>query len=136
MKKQVLKFKITSMKKMNHVLEVTFSIGAALVILGAYGKIIHASWGGFMLSVGMITEVILFLATGIILIFDKPASSVTPTYTGIEISELQNKIASLNKSLSTIELDGNELQYQFVSLSKNLAETNKVLGGIANAVKR
>lgn len=124
------------MKKINHGLEIIFSIGAALVILGAYGKIIHASWGGFMLSVGMITEVFLFLATGIILIFDKPSKTITPTYTALEISELQNKISSLNKSLSTIELDGNELQYQFVTLSKNLAETNKVLGGIANAVKR
>jgi hypothetical protein len=124
------------MKKINHGLEIIFSIGAALVILGAYGKIIHASWGGFMLSVGMITEVFLFLATGVILIFDKPSKTITPTYTALEISELQNKISSLNKSLSTIELDGNELQYQFVTLSKNLAETNKVLGGIANAVKR
>jgi hypothetical protein len=124
------------MKKINHVLEITFSIGAALVILGAYGKIIHASWGGFMLSVGMITEVFLFLATGVILIFEKPSKTNTPTYTALEISELQNKISSLNKSLSAIELDGNQLQYQFVTLSKNLAETNKVLGGIANAVKR
>jgi hypothetical protein len=124
------------MKKINHGLEIIFSLGAALVILGAYGKIIHASWGGFMLSVGMITEVFLFLATGVILIFDKPSKTITPTYTALEISELQNKISSLNKSLSTIELDGNELQYQFVTLSKNLAETNKVLGGIANAVKR
>jgi hypothetical protein len=124
------------MKKINHILEITFSIGAALVILGAYGKIIHASWGGFMLSVGMITEVFLFLATGVILIFEKPSKTNTPTYTALEISELQNKISSLNKSLSAIELDGNQLQYQFVTLSKNLAETNKVLGGIANAVKR
>ena len=124
------------MKKINHILEITFSIGAALVILGAYGKIIHASWGGFMLSVAMITEVFLFLATGVILIFEKPSKTNTPTYTALEISELQNKISSLNKSLSAIELDGNQLQYQFVTLSKNLAETNKVLGGIANAVKR
>ena len=108
------------MKKIKHVLEVTFSIGAALVILGAYGKIIHASWGGFMLSVGMITEVVLFLATGLILIFDKSAQSVTPTYTAIEISELQNKISSLNKSLSTIELDGNELLYHYLKIWQKL----------------
>ena len=87
------------MKKINHILEITFSIGAALVILGAYGKIIHASWGGFMLSVGMITEVLLFLTSGLILIFDKP---VTPTYTALEISELQHNLASLNKTLSVI----------------------------------
>ena len=85
------------MKKINHILEITFSIGAALVILGAYGKIIHASWGGFMLSVGMITEVLLFLASGFerllwivklfhvfnelldILIFNKTYSAAAPS---------------------------------------------------------
>jgi hypothetical protein len=120
------------MKKINHILEITFSIGAALVILGAYGKIIHASWGGLMLSVGMITEVLLFLASGIILIFNKP---VTPTYTALEISELQHNIASLNKTLSVIKVDGSNLQYEFASLSENLSEANKLLSGITKAVR-
>lgn len=120
------------MKKINHILEITFSIGAALVILGAFGKIIHASWGGFMLSVGMITEVLLFLASGLILLFDKP---VTPTYTAVEISELQHNIASLNKTLSVIKVDGSNLQYEFASLSENLSEANKLLSGIAKAVR-
>lgn len=120
------------MKKINHILEITFSIGAALVILGAYGKIIHASWGGFMLSVGMITEVLLFLASGLILIFHKP---VTLTYTAVEINELQHNIASLNKTLSVIKVDGYELQYEFASLSENLSEANKLLSGITKAVR-
>ncbi len=120
------------MKKINHVLEVTFSIGAALVILGAYGKIIHASWGGFMLSVGMITEVLLFLTSGLILIFDKP---VTPTYTALEISELQHNLASLNKTLAVIKVDGYELQYEFASLSENLTEANRLLSGITKAAR-
>lgn len=120
------------MKKINHILEITFSIGAALVILGAYGKIIHASWGGYMLSIGMITEVVLFLASGIILIFDKP---VTPTYTALEISELQKNITSLNKTLSVIKVDGSNLQYEFASLSENLSEANRLLSGITKAVR-
>ena len=120
------------MKKINHVLEVTFSIGAALVILGAYGKIIHASWGGFMLSVGMITEVLLFLTSGIILIFHKP---VTPTYTTLEISELQHNITAINKTLSVIKVDGYELQHEFASLSENLSETNSLLSGITKAAR-
>lgn len=120
------------MKKINHILEITFSIGAALVILGAYGKIIHASWGGFMLSVGMITEVLLFLASGLILLFDKP---VTPTYTALEISELQKNIASLNKTLAVIKVDGYELQYEFASLSENLSEANRLLSRITKAAR-
>jgi hypothetical protein len=85
-----------------------------------------------MLSVGMITEVLLFLASGIILIFNKP---VTPTYTAVEISELQQNIASLNKTLSVIKVDGSNLQYEFASLSANLTEANKLLSGITKAVR-
>jgi hypothetical protein len=85
-----------------------------------------------MLSVGMITEVVLFLASGLILIFHK---QVTPTYTAVEISELQHNIASLNKTLSVIKVDGSNLQYEFASLSDNLSSANKLLSGITKAVR-
>jgi hypothetical protein len=130
--KSILQFKISIMKKINHILEITFSIGASIVILGAYGKIIHASWGGFMLSVGMITEVLLFLASGLILLFDKP---VTPTYTALEISDLQKNIASLNKTLAVVKVDGYDLQYEFASLSENLSEANRLLSRITKAAR-
>ncbi len=46
-----------------------YSIGAALVILGALFKILHLPGGNFMLSVGMGVEVLMFLLTA----FDRPA---------------------------------------------------------------
>ena len=38
-----------------------YSIGAAVVILGAMGKIMHYDWAGWMLPVGLGTEVIIFV---------------------------------------------------------------------------
>jgi len=47
---------------------ILYSLGASVVIVGAMGKILHTSWGGFMLGIGMTVEAVLF-AIGA---FDKP----------------------------------------------------------------
>jgi len=47
---------------------ILYSLGASVVIVGAMGKILHTSWGGFMLGIGMTVEAVLF-ALGA---FDKP----------------------------------------------------------------
>lgn len=54
--------------KMKRFIGVLYSLGASVVIVGAMGKILHTSWGGFMLGVGMTVEAMLF-ALGA---FDKP----------------------------------------------------------------
>lgn len=41
-------------------------VGASFVMIGALGKIQSYEWGGFMLTVGLITEAILFLMLGIL----------------------------------------------------------------------
>jgi len=38
-----------------------YSIGAAIVILGAMGKIMHYDWAGWMLPIGLGTEVVIFV---------------------------------------------------------------------------
>ena len=45
-----------------------YSIGAAVVIWGALFKILHLPWGNTLLSIGMGTEVLMFLLTA----FDRP----------------------------------------------------------------
>ena len=45
-----------------------YSIGAAVVILGALFKILHMPWGNTILTIGMGTEVLMFILTA----FDKP----------------------------------------------------------------
>jgi gliding motility-associated protein GldL len=47
---------------------IAYSLGASVVIIGAMGKILHTSWGGAMLGLGMGVEAMLF-ALGA---FDKP----------------------------------------------------------------
>lgn len=47
---------------------IAYSIGAAIVILGALFKILHLSGGDILLSVGMGTEVLMFILTA----FDRP----------------------------------------------------------------
>ena len=45
-----------------------YSVGAAMVLLGALFKIMNWPYGGWILSIGMLTEVIIFLVSA----FDKP----------------------------------------------------------------
>jgi gliding motility-associated protein GldL len=54
--------------KIKRIFSAVYSLGAAIVILGAMFKILHLPGGGTMLAIGMSTEVIVF-ALGI---FDKP----------------------------------------------------------------
>src|SRR5690554_6388517 len=48
----------------------TYSIGAAIVILGAMFKLLHFPYGNELLFIGMITEVIVFTLSA----FDTPLS--------------------------------------------------------------
>ena len=54
--------------KVKRVVGVIYSVGASVVILGAMGKILHTSWGGYVLGVGMGVEAFLFFLGS----FDKP----------------------------------------------------------------
>lgn len=54
--------------RVKRIFSAVYSLGAAIVILGAMFKILHLPGGGTMLAIGMSTEVIVF-ALGI---FDKP----------------------------------------------------------------
>lgn len=47
---------------------IAYSLGAAIVILGALFKILHLSGGDTLLSIGMGTEVMMFILTA----FDRP----------------------------------------------------------------
>lgn len=57
---------------------VAYSLGAAVVILGALFKILHLSGGDLLLSVGMGTEVLMFILTA----FDHPQRESMPVIAG------------------------------------------------------
>ncbi|MBK6273588.1 MAG: gliding motility protein GldL [Chitinophagales bacterium] len=43
-----------------------FGVGAAIVIIGAWAKILHFSWAGIALTVGLLTEAVIFAISGLI----------------------------------------------------------------------
>ena len=43
-----------------------FGVGAAVVIIGAWAKILHFSWAGYALTVGLLTEAVIFAISGLI----------------------------------------------------------------------
>jgi len=45
----------------NKIVNVVISLGAAVVILGALGKIMHYAWGDYALPIGLGTEAIIFV---------------------------------------------------------------------------
>lgn len=57
---------------------VAYSLGAAVVILGALFKILHLSGGDLLLSIGMGTEVLMFILTA----FDRPQRESMPVIAG------------------------------------------------------
>lgn len=43
-----------------------FGVGASVVIIGAWGKLTHQPWANFALTLGLMTEAIIFAVSGII----------------------------------------------------------------------
>jgi gliding motility-associated protein GldL len=56
-------FKTKSFKTLKNLL---FGVGAAVVIIGAWAKILHFSWAGIALTIGLLTEAVIFAISGIV----------------------------------------------------------------------
>ena len=56
-------FKTKSFKTLKNLL---FGVGAAVVIVGAWAKILHLPFANIMLTVGLLTEAIIFTISGIV----------------------------------------------------------------------
>lgn len=118
---------------------VLYSLGASVVIVGAMGKILHTSWGGFMLGIGMTVEAVLF-ALGA---FDKPHDEFD--WNKVIDFENGNKMnvgvagtaaaagskAGLNYSESISDDDVKKLSEGI----KNLSNTANQLSNISNVAK-
>lgn len=48
-------------KKLEKTVNTIVSVGAAVVIFGAWAKLLHKSFADFMLTVGLLTEAAIFL---------------------------------------------------------------------------
>jgi gliding motility-associated protein GldL len=45
------------------ILSMAYGLGAAVVIIGAWGKILHLSWASYALTIGLLTEAAIFLVS-------------------------------------------------------------------------
>ena len=43
-----------------------FGVGASVVIIGAWGKLTHQPWANFALTLGLLTEAVIFAVSGLI----------------------------------------------------------------------
>jgi hypothetical protein len=133
--------------KLSKLMDVVFSIGAAIVILGALGKITHASWGGIALSIGMYTEVVLFVAMGVVTLWSKSEEEVKSSPQVVvdfktkelndKLSLLQDNIDKVNlvySKLATIEADViiNEAKSTGINMSTLNKKLTSVLKGFNN----
>ncbi|WP_431612002.1 gliding motility protein GldL [Chryseobacterium sp. 'Rf worker isolate 10'] len=97
-----------------------YSFGAAIVILGAWLKITHISYGpingNVALTVGLITEAIIF----IIFAFDPPKSEESYAWENV-YPELLDKHANPNPLHSNVSSRNNNAAAQFAELENSLS---------------
>lgn len=82
-----------------------YSIGAAVVIVGAMGKLMHYFWSDVVLQVALITEAAIFVTLGFQELFAKRTSSEVSSYPKLEApdnSELTNSVNQLNSTIKQI----------------------------------
>jgi gliding motility-associated protein GldL len=98
------------------------SVGAAVVIFGAWAKILHLSFADLMLTVGLLTE------AGIFLVYGYLATQGYGLHAAPEPSAAKGTpaLASLDKMMQDAEITPSSLR----SLSDNFQKLNTTVGGI------
>ncbi len=104
-------------------------IGASLVMLGALGKINSYEWGGLAITVGLVTEAIIFLFLGLLPPekdyywenlypgLDRVNSNIAPLTNGVAVEQPVNGTA-LNSEFVESHLDG--MLSELRSMSKSM----------------
>jgi gliding motility-associated protein GldL len=120
-----------------------FGVGAAVVIIGAWGKLIHMPWANTALTVGLLTEAFIFAFSGII----PPEKDYywEKFYPGLDSAEGaatpivaaaggggKSAGASLDKMLEEAKIDQNAINRLGDNLKK-LGENVASLSSVANA---
>ncbi|MFN8284811.1 MAG: gliding motility protein GldL [Chitinophagales bacterium] len=123
-----------------------FGVGAAVVIIGAWGKIMHFSWAGIALTAGLLTEAVIFAISGLIPpepdyywekyypgldLYDSDASAAAaPAIAGG--SNKKSLSAEMDKMLEAAKVDQN-LVTRFGDNLKNFADNVGKMGNLADA---
>ena len=136
-------FKTKSFKTLKNLL---FGVGAAVVIVGAWAKILHLSFANFMLTVGLLTEAVIFTISG--LIPPEPDYYWEKYYPGLDnydedaaknsaalaggASAKKSISAEMDKMLEAAKVDQN-LVTRFGDNLKNFADHVGKMGNLADA---
>lgn len=135
-------FKTKSFKTLKNLL---FGVGAAVVIIGAWAKILHFSWAGIALTVGLLTEAVIFAISGIVP--PEPDYYWEKYYPGLDQYDSDASAASsavvaggnkksisaeMDKMLEAAKVDQN-LVTRFGDNLKNFADNVGKMGSLADA---
>lgn len=119
-----------------------FGVGAAVVIVGAWGKLTHQPWANVALTVGLLTEAVIFTISGIIPPekdyywekfypgIDSADGPATPVVAGAGGGG-KSAGASLDKMLEEAKIDQNAINRLGENLKK-LGENVASLSSVAN----
>ncbi|MBX9781818.1 MAG: gliding motility protein GldL [Chitinophagaceae bacterium] len=99
------------------------SIGAAVVIFGAWAKILHLSFADLMLTIGLLTEAGIFLVYAYLSTQGYGLSDHGPA---VAVKAGTPALASLDKMMQDAEITPSSLR----SLSDNFQKLNTTVGGI------
>jgi hypothetical protein len=91
------------MKTINKLINICYCLGAAVVILGAWAKILHKPGANVILTVGLLTEAGLFVFMGIQEWTSKPEEkSVNRGSVIVDTSELTGAVKETNQILRSV----------------------------------
>ncbi len=114
--------------KMKRIIGASYSLGAAIVILGAMFKILHLTGAGVMLGIGMSIEAIIF-ALGI---FDKPTQEIE--WNKVFNLDGNTAIPLANNNIVQGIQSGNNANLNFSGAMSD-EDVNKLTQGIKNLTK-
>lgn len=103
-------------------LNMAYSWGAAVVILGAMFKILHISYGNILLMVGMIVEAMVFLISG----FDNSSDDSYDSASG----ETEGKTVTLVKESPQSNIFTPEYSEKMAVAAQNMGDFSKIMTSI------
>lgn len=115
------------MKRFEKVVNVITSIGASIVIFGAWQKITHQTYADLFLTIGLLVE------AGIFLLY----AFIPPSHDSVKTEQPLNKqIDSEKVNFSQItNIDNTEINEQIQQLNSTLSELNKSYSGMLSAMR-
>lgn len=88
--------------KIGKIMDVAYSIGAAIVVYGAWAKITHQHGANFFLTLGLLTEVFIFTVYGLREAFEgKTPEQQIAEASGVAVdnTELTSSMSELNNTV-------------------------------------